>query len=137
MADARLIRLNQLLLEREAQFVRVHSLEQAAAKILGEPYPFTRPALPSDVRRKAKPAPRGATAGLREQLQLRRLEETETAYRVTYRQAERVVTEEHDAFEAVRTLLSSQTARLEVQKIETLDTTGAVKAVLFARDGTE
>ena len=42
------IQINTLLLTREELFVRVHDLEQAAAAILGEPYPFPRPALPSD-----------------------------------------------------------------------------------------
>lgn len=52
------IQINTLLLTREELFVRVYALEQAAAAILGEPYPFTRPALPSDIRLKRKPTPR-------------------------------------------------------------------------------
>ncbi|MES2696573.1 MAG: hypothetical protein V4773_24100 [Verrucomicrobiota bacterium] len=129
MSSAQQIRLNQLLLEREAQFVRVYDLEQAAAAILGEPYPFIKPPLPSDARGKKKPsAPR---AGARDRL--RRLEDGETAYRVTYRQFERTLTEEHDDLDALRTLLAAQGAQLQVLRIETLDTGGSPKEALFER----
>ena len=125
------IRLNELLLAREAQFVRVHEL---AAKLLGEPYPFFKPPLPSDARGKRKAAAPRPALGARERL--RRLEEGEAAYRVTYRQFDQVVTEEHDALEAIRTLCASQGAQLQVVRIETLDAGGGVKDVLFASEPT-
>ncbi len=118
--------------------MRVHEIEQAAAALLGEPYPFTRPALPSDVRPKRKPAPRsaptvGATPGpaalAREAL--RRLEGLETAYRVAYARFGQVVTEVHDDLDALRTLLASQGANLTVLRIETIDLGGRTKAVLL------
>ena len=133
MSSAQTIRLNQLLLEREAQFVRVYDLEQAAAKLLGEPYPFSKPALPSDgARGKRKPAavPRGQPGGLN---RLRRLEDGETAYRVTYRQFGQTVTEEHEALEAIRTLVASQAAQLQVLEVATLGRDGGVKDVVFSR----
>lgn len=132
------IQINGLLLQREELFVRVHDLETAAAAILGEPYPFTRPPLPSDVRLKRKPtAPRSASAGspaspaalAREAL--RRLEGLETAYRVTYRRFGQVVQEDHDDLDALRTLLSSQGANLTVTRVETIDLGGRTKAVLL------
>jgi hypothetical protein len=95
------IQINSLLLDREELFVRIHDIEQAAAALLGEPYPFTRPVLPSDARSKRKPtAPRAASPGDA----LRRLEGLETAYRVTYRRFGQIVTEDHDDLDALRTL---------------------------------
>ncbi len=125
----RQILLNRLLLEREAQWVRIHAAEQAVAALLGEPYPWTRPALPSDQRgrRKATGAPRSAAAP-RERL--RKLEERETTYRVVYRQFGKTVTELHAEPEALRTLLAAQGANVAVERIETLDAAGAVVAVL-------
>lgn len=124
------LRLNQLLLEREAQFVRVHDLEQAATRILGEPYPFTRPALPSDTRSRRKTTASRPAPALRDRV--RKLEPGESAYRVTYRAHDRVVTEDHDNPDALRTLLATQGAALAIVRIETVDTHGTPVATLFA-----
>jgi len=122
------IQVNGLLLQREELFVRVHEIEQATAAILGEPYPFTRPALPSDAKPKRKPsAPRNVSPGE----SLRRLEGLETAYRVTYRRFGQVVTEDHDDLDALRTLLAAQGANLSVTRVETIDLGGRTKAVLL------
>lgn len=131
------IPINTLLLTREELFVRVYELEQAAAAILGEPYPFKRPALPSDVRRKRKPTPRlpersaGFPPPSAARESLRRIEGLETAYRVTYRRFGQVVTEDHDDLDALRTLLASQGAHLTVTRIETIDLGGRTQAVLI------
>ena len=122
------IQINSLLLDREELFVRIHDIEQAAAALLGEPYPFTRPVLPSDARSKRKPtAPRAASPGD----PLRRLEGLETAYRVTYRRFGQIVTEDHDDLDALRTLLSARGANLAVTRLETIDLGGRTKAVLL------
>jgi hypothetical protein len=116
---AQQIRLNALLLEREALFVRIHACEAEAAKALGEPYPFERPALPSEQRTKRRV---GATKnGGSPRATLRRLEPGEAAFRITYRQGDREITEEHVEVDAVRTLLAVQTAQLAVVRIETID----------------
>jgi hypothetical protein len=131
------IPINTLLLAREELFVRVYELEQAAAAILGEPYPFTRPALPSDVRLKRKPTPRlpersaGFPPPSAARESLRRIEGLETAYRVTYRRFGQVVTEDHDDLDALRTLLASQGAHLTVTRVETIDLGGRTQAVLI------
>ena len=131
------IPINTLLLAREELFVRVYELEQAAAAILGEPYPFTRPALPSDVRLERKPAPRRPERSPRfpppsaARESLRRIEGLETAYRVTYRRFGQVVTEDHDDLDALRTLLASQGAHLTVTRVETIDLGGRTQAVLI------
>lgn len=126
MATAQQIRLNQLLLEREALFVRIHDCEQAAARLLGEPYPFERPSLPSDQRGKRKAVKAGGPG----RDPLRRLEPGEAGYRLVYRSFGREVTEEHEDVEALRTLLASQTAQLQVVRLETVSAAGTVVAVL-------
>ncbi len=122
------IQINGLLLQREELFVRIHELEQAAAAVLGEPYPFTRPPLPSDPRNRRKP---GAlrTAAARDPL--RRLEGLETSYRVIYHRFGQAVQEDHDDLDALRTLLASQGKNLQVIRIETVDFGGRTKAVLL------
>lgn len=133
------IRINELLLAREAQFVRVHDLESRINDILGgDPYPFARPALPSDQRR--KPARKSASratsaagakgrAGEAQRVlppQIRRLnpDSGEVSYRVTYEQFGKAVTEIHDQPDALRTLLASQGANLRVLRIEAINAQG-------------
>lgn len=123
------IRINTLLLEREALFTRVHALEAAAAAIFGEPYPFSRPALPSDQRSKKKrPA---KTKDAESKIKLRKLEEGETAYRLIYRQGNKLLTEQHDSPEVFTTLLAVQGPQLQVLSVETLDGHGTPQALLF------
>ena len=128
MPDDSQIRINALLLEREALFVRIHEIERAASVLLREPYPFTRPVLPSDQRVKRKSVPRGPQAIAK--TQFRKLESDEVSYRVTYRQLGQVRVEIHDSPDALRTLLAAQGAQLHVQLIETLDADGNVKTTL-------
>jgi hypothetical protein len=128
VATAQQIRINQLLLEREALFARIYACEQAAAKLLGAAYPWERPVLPSDQRTKRRPGAARAAAGARDPL--RRLEPGEVAFRVTYQQFGREVSEEHDDHEALRGLLAGQTAQLQVWRVETIDAAGAPVALL-------
>lgn len=130
------IRINELLLQREELFLRIHAAETEASRLLGEPFPFIRPALPSDRRAKRKPgAPSPVAATPRPPKSpadaLRRLEEGETAYRVTYRQFSQTVVETHHEHAALATLLASQVAHLQVLRIETLDAAGAVRATIL------
>ena len=122
-------------------FLRIHAAEAEAARILGEPWPFTRPSLPSDRRVKRKPgAARAASITSPEPVVppppgpppsiLRRLEDGETAYRVTYRQFGHEVVETHHDHTALATLLACQSSRVEVIALETLDASGAVLARL-------
>jgi hypothetical protein len=123
------IRINELLLQREELFLRIHAAETEASRLLGEPYPFTRPALPSDQRAKRKPgAPRKAVEKKSPADALRRLEDGETAYRVTYRQFSQTVVETHHDQAALATLLASQAAHLQVLSIETIGADGSVRA---------
>jgi hypothetical protein len=131
MSDTSQIRINALLLEREALFVRIHEIERAASALLREPYPFTRPQLPSDVRGKRKSAARSTRQdGAAAKDILRKLEPGEAAYRVTYRQFGQTRIETHESADALRTLLAAQGAQLQVLTLETVDADGTVKAVL-------
>ncbi len=123
------IRINGLLLQREELFVRIHEIEAAASSILGEPYPFTRPPLPSDTRSKRKPGAARASAAARDPL--RKLEGRELAYRVTYERSGQTVVEDHDELSALRTLLAAQGATLRVTRIETVDLGGKRVATLL------
>lgn len=145
MSDEPRIRINALLLQREELFVRVHDIERSVNDILGEPWPFEPPSLPSVRRSKAKPAKKRAAASApakgakpaAEEPKLRKLDEPagETAYRVTYLQRGQSREEIHDTPEALQTLLAAQGAQLQVVSVETLDSQGVVIAVLFG-DGT-
>lgn len=138
------IRVNELLLQREELFLRIHAAETEITRLLRGPYPFTRSALPSDRRVKRKGGGAGpasaASSALSEKKTsaadtLRRLGDDEAAYRVTYLQFNREFTETHPDFAAVATLLASQAAHLTVLRVETLDAAGAPRAILFARSG--
>ena len=129
------IKVNEMLLEREELFLRIHSAEKEVLRIMGGDYPFTPFELPSNRRAKRKTAPVRSAPGTadateRASITPRRLEAGEARYRVTYRQFAQVVVEEHSDFEAVRTLLACQSSHLQVQKLETLRADGSVGANL-------
>ncbi len=132
------IRVNELLLQREELFLRIHEAETEVSRILGEPFPFTLPEIPSLRRGKRKTSdprpPAAATAPKPAKSpadSLRRLEAGEAGYRVTYQQFSKVIIEEHFEFEAVRTLLGCQSAHLSVQKLETFAADGTPRATLL------
>lgn len=123
------IRINTLLLEREALFVHVHKLEGAIDRIFGETFPYTRPPLPSDKRSKKKHKAKAKAA--KTAIKLRKLDAGESAYRLIYQQGGVTLTEQHDNPDALNTLLAAQGDHLKVRSIETLDQTGTPQALLF------
>lgn len=131
----RQIRVNELLLQREELFLRIHAAESEITRLLRGPYPFERPALPSDRRGKRKPAPAAAPVVARKTAAeaLRRLADGEAGYRVTYLQFNREVVETHPEFAPMATLLAAQAAHLSVLRVETLAADGAPREVLFDR----
>ncbi len=129
----RQIRINDLLLQREELFLRIHAAETEIVRLLRGPYPFTRPTLPSDRKGKKKPAaarPLTIVPPAPAEAALRRLADEEHAYRVTYLQFGRKTIEIHPDFSALATLLAAQASHLRVLKIETLDAGGQTVAVL-------
>lgn len=131
MTTSQQLRINELLLEREALFARIHACEREAARLLGEPYPFVRPALPSDQKARKRPGAARASGGSASRDPLRRLEPGEVRYRVAYRHLGREVCEEHEDLDALRLLLACQTEQSRVLRIETLDAAGARLELLF------
>ena len=130
------IQVNELLLEREELFLRIHSAEKDVLRIFGADYPFPAFELPSNRRVKRKTGSVRVTAApkdspVRANITLRRLEDGEVRYRITYRQFSQVLIEEHGEFEAVRTLLVCQSSQLQVQKLETLHVVGSVAVQLY------
>lgn len=134
------IRVNELLLQREELFLRIHAVETEASRVLGEAFPFLRPPLPSDFRARRKPGglvpsavpatankPRLSVASAA----LRRLETDEMAYRITYRQFNKVVVEIHYDHAALVTFFASPANHLHVLSLNTLDADGRVRAVLI------
>jgi len=127
-------RINELLLEREELLLRIHAIEKEAAALLGEPYPFERPPLPSDQNQKGrkKQAPgRARDAASGKPAQLRPLAAGEAGWRVTYEQHGVPRTEVHRSATALNALLACQGSALRVTCIEVLDTSGAVRAVVL------
>jgi hypothetical protein len=95
-----LIAINSLLIEREAEFARVHSMEAQISALLGAEYPFEPPevTIPSTIKKKvgkAKRAPKQAA------LKLRRLGPGEVAYRITWIDKGQRVTNEVTELKAV------------------------------------
>ncbi|MFH1497164.1 MAG: hypothetical protein ABII82_04990 [Verrucomicrobiota bacterium] len=143
MSDASRIRINALLLQREELFVRVHDIERSVNDLLGEPWPFEPPSLPSIRRPKAKPAKKRAASapakGARpavDEPKLRKLDESsgETAYRVTYLQRGQTREETHDTPEALQTLLAAQGEQLRVLAIDAVDAHGEPLARIYPTD---
>lgn len=136
MDSAKQIRINELLLEREELFLRIHQLETKAAELLGEPYPFVRPVLPSDQKpRRKAPAGRGRENAPAKPVQLRMLEAEEKAYRVVYEQYGKREEELHYDVGAIGNLMASQGATLSLLSVEAVDKQGQVTALLFGASG--
>ncbi len=131
------IRINELLLQREELFLRIHAAETEVTRLLGAPWPFDRPVLPSDRRTRRKPGAPAAVvsppaAAPAAPPAPRRLEPGEAAYRVTYRQFAQTLTETHQDPAALATLLACRTENLQVLRLETVDAAGTLRAVLWA-----
>lgn len=127
------IQVNELLLQREAVFVRIHEIERQVDALLGEPYPFDRPRLPSDQKSRKRMSPGRPAAGQRQPQNFRQ-EEGESGYLVTYSDGGQNRNEHHVSLSALETLLASQTADLFVRRIEALDSRGTPVRCLFTRD---
>jgi len=124
------IRVNALLLEREELFVRVHELERRIEALLGGPYPFERPKLPSDQKPKRKAGPVRAEKPPTQTPELRP-EPGEERYRIHYRQGSQCFTEEHVNLKALQQVLSAQSSALQVLRIEAVTPAGEILRVLL------
>jgi hypothetical protein len=125
-----LIAINSLLIEREAEFARVHSMEAQISALLGAEYPFEPPevTIPSTIKKKvgkAKRAPKQAA------LKLRRLAPGEVAYRITWIDKGQRVTNEVTELKAVAPLIHDSLPGMRLLTVETLNFESTAVATLY------
>ncbi|MEO0795237.1 MAG: hypothetical protein AAFX93_08755 [Verrucomicrobiota bacterium] len=125
------IRLQELLLKREALYARVYQTEQKIHQVFGETYPLTPPPidLPSANRQKTKPkrAAKKKSAPPR----IRNLIKGETAYRVRYGGATDATEETHTDRKSIEVLLRIPAVRSTIASIETIDSGGKLREFIF------
>ena len=125
-----LIAINSLLIEREAEFARVHSIEAQIAALLDAEYPFNPPEvlIPSTIKKKASKAKRDAKAT---PIKIRRLAEGEIAYRFTWIDKGQTVINELTDLKAVNELIHDSLPGMKLLKVETLDFDSAIVQTLY------
>jgi hypothetical protein len=126
-----LIAINSLLIEREAVFARVHTLESRMSCLLGEPYPFEAPAvtLPSSIKKMASKSKKAAKQ--KAPLKPRRLNDNEVAYRLSWRDKGQAVAQELTDLRSIVALFQESLPGMKLLQIETIDLNGAVIEQLF------
>ena len=125
-----LIAINSLLIEREAEFARVHAIEAEITALLGAHYPFEPPAvtIPSTIQKKPSKANRAPKpAGLK----LRRLAPGEVGYRLTWIDKGRRVRNTVTDLRALAPLLHDSPPGIQLLSVETLDFDSAPVDTLY------
>lgn len=132
LALSQRVQIDDLLLQREAQLLRVHDCEAAIEEILGQAYPFPDPPpLPSrQKRRRPSKAARAKKTGGPKPLALPPLSEGETAYRLIYRDSGHERSEEHMDAEALERWLDRPHRSIEVLGIQTIGADGKPRRTL-------
>ena len=125
-----LIAINSLLIEREAEFARVHSIEEQISALLGAEYPFDPPevTIPSTIKKKASKAKRAAKEV---PIKVRRLADDEVAYRFTWIDKGQTVSNELTDLKAVDALINDALPGMKLLKVETLNFDSATVQVLY------
>jgi len=125
-----LIAINSLLIEREAEFARVHSIEAQISELLGAEYPFDPPEVivPSTIKKKPTKAKKAAKA---KPLKVRRLASGEVGYRFTWIDKGQTVTNELTELKAVDALIQDALPGMKLLKVETLDFDSATVETLY------
>jgi hypothetical protein len=119
-----LIAINGLLIEREGEFARVHTLESQINALLGDSYPFDPPVttVPSTIKKKVV-KPKKAVSKTKP-FKARRLNHSEVAYRMTWhdsgQETERTATD----LRGLDTLIQESLPGMKLLKIETVDLSG-------------
>ena len=125
-----LIAINSLLIEREAEFARVHSIEEQISALLGAEYPFAPPevTIPSTIKKKASKAARAAKVA---PIKIRRKASGEVAYRFIWIDKGQTVINELTETKAVDSLINDSLPGMKLLKVETLDFDSAVVEILY------
>lgn len=129
------IATNGLLMEREAAYARVSEIEGAINQLLQGEYPFPVPdsVPPSCMKRKPPKAQRGTKAPRKKPaIKLRRLKETEVAYRYSW--LENGEEKEATTIESrlIDTFVKSPPEGVRILKIDTIDIDGNLVESLYA-----
>ena len=130
-----LIAINSLLIEREAAFAQVHTLESQINQLFGDHYPFEAPGLelPSwnkqkKVKSQKQEKPKDRT------IKLRRLEDPEVAYRVTWIDKSETTSKEITDIRSVNTLIQDGLPGLKLVRIETVDLNSETVKGLYSNE---
>ena len=125
-----LIAINGLLIEREAEFSRVHSIEAQISALLGAEYSFDPPevTIPSTIKKKASKAKRAAKEA---PIKVRRLANDEVAYRFTWIDKGQTVINELTELKAVDALINDTLPGMKLLKVETLDFDSEIVQMLY------
>lgn len=115
------IAINSLLIEREAAFARVHSIESQIQQLMGADYPFQAPGveLPSAIKKQAT-KPKQAKKKVAK-VKTRRLGEGEAGYKLTFVEngdtTERITVD----LKQIQTLLNDPLPGVRLLRIDTVD----------------
>lgn len=125
-----LIAINSLLIEREAAFAHVHTLEAEIAQFLDTPYPFEAPAvqLPSSIKKKLTKTKK---AKKKAALKPRRLVAHEVGYRLTWLDKGKTTEQTITDLRSIEALLKESLPGTKLLKIETIDLSGTTIQTLF------
>ena len=118
------VKINALLMQREAAFVRIWEIEQRLQQILGQPFPLT---IPVDLPSRRPPRKAGAKARQADARPRIRslLREGETAWLITYRHRGEVHQRLETSADTIRDLAGIDTPFLHILRIDTVRVTDA------------
>ncbi|NCD31843.1 MAG: hypothetical protein EOL87_00345 [Spartobacteria bacterium] len=119
------IAINERLISREEEFMRIYRIERDIARMIGQEYPIPDPPddLPSRMRpqKTAKKPAKTAKKESQKTIRLRSLQSDETAYRLIYRYDGAIREEIHLHTKTLQNLLNNQDASgLQFIQIDTV-----------------
>ncbi len=126
------LQLNELLIQREGEFLRVHQCEQAIAKILDGQYPIPPPPDLPSIRGNSKTTSKARTAPGDPPQRVRTLGTNETGYQIHYQQGEERYTDTTADRKIMQWLLRPDSG-WNILSIKTVDFAGEVQEILFER----
>jgi hypothetical protein len=116
-----LIAINSLLIEREAEFARVHITESRINELLKADYPFEAPSvtLPSSIKKKANKPKKTKSKAVT--VKPRRLNNSEVAYRITWIDKGQTTEQKATDLKHLTTLLQDSLPGMKLLELETID----------------
>lgn len=124
------LQLNELLIKREGEFLRVQQCEKAIAGILDGQFPIPPPPELPSTRSKNKTASKSRVQTGDPPQRVRTLTAGETGYQIHYQQAEEQHTDATADRKVMQWLLRPQ-SDWKILRIETIDFAGEIQETLF------